>query len=459
MKRIDNPLITIIMPSYNVVKYIRVCIESVLEQTLSDMEILIIDAGSEDGTLDILQEYADKDERIRLVHSERKSYGYQVNMGIRLAKGKYVGIVETDDFIEPDMYKTLCEWAQKSDADYVRGLGKFYRKIADEMAAERPIRCPIEDASMFGSVINPYEYPKLVYSDRFLWLGIYRADFARTLHLNETPGAAYQDIGFMLQVHSKAKRAVYLNQYIYHYRLDNTEASAYDENAFRFLAQECAYKEVFLKDLPNIWRKYSALELLEQTQTRFFQMAFSGRFWDKALEHIEYIRTYIDDLYRKKVIQIEDMAANTWAGLLLFLESPEAFYASCRFDYLSKTYDVRRLRRYIKEKEVIIFGGGMRGKYCHMLLTAQGIGRIRMFCDNNSSLYGTRLQGLQVNSVSKACREYPDALYVVPHGKYADEMKRQLSACGIDEKKIIVFAVEENDLLLRKVKDREEVWE
>lgn len=113
MKRIDNPLISVIMPSYNVKKYIRTCMESVLSQTLQDMEILIIDAGSEDGTLEVLQEYADRDDRICLVHSEKKSYGYQVNIGIQMARGKYIGIVETDDFIEPDMYGTLYEWADR----------------------------------------------------------------------------------------------------------------------------------------------------------------------------------------------------------------------------------------------------------------------------------------------------------------------------------------------------------
>ena len=105
----DKPLISVIMPSYNVARYIRVCMESVLAQSLQDMEILAIDAGSEDGTLDILREYADKDERICLVHSEKKSYGYQVNLGIQMARGKYIGIVETDDFIEPDMYRILYE--------------------------------------------------------------------------------------------------------------------------------------------------------------------------------------------------------------------------------------------------------------------------------------------------------------------------------------------------------------
>ncbi len=452
MKRTDNPLVTVIMPSYNVVKYIKTCMESVLAQTLTGLEILLIDAGSTDGTLDILQEYADRDGRIRLIHSEKKSYGYQVNMGIRMAQGEYIGIVETDDFIEPDMYETLYGAAQKNDVDYVKGLGKAYREIAEGMTVERPLRCPIIDTSMFGMVLDPREHPKLVYSDRFLWLGLYKAAFAKTLHFNETPGAAYQDIGFMLQVHSRAQKAVYVNQYVYHYRLDNTAASSYDEKAFLFLTQECSYKERFLRDLPDIWRKYSALKLLDQTLARFHQMAFSQHFWQDAEKDIEEIRTHLDGLYQNDVIQMGDMDARTWAGLQIFLESPESLYASCRYGYLAATYGVRLLNRKIGKKEVIIFGGGKRGKYCHMLFTAQKIGRVRLFCDNAPGLQGTILQGIMVRSLSETHAEYPDAIYVISSGKYTDEMKRQLLAYGICEEKIVLFAIEENDdMLLRKL--------
>lgn len=451
MKRTDNPLVTVIMPSYNVVKYIKTCMESVLAQTLPGLEILLIDAGSADGTLDVLQEYADRDGRIRLIHSERKSYGYQVNMGIRMARGEYIGIVETDDFIEPDMYEALYGAAQKNDADYVRGLGKSYREIAKGMTVERPLRCPIKDTSMFGMVLDPREHPEFVYSDRFLWLGLYKAAFAKTLHLNETPGAAYQDIGFMLQVHCRAQKAVYVNRYVYHYRIDNTASSAYDEKAFLFLAQECSYKEVFLRDLPDIWRKYSALELLDQTLARFHQMAFSQHFWKAADKDIENIRTYLDGLYQMDIIQMEDMDAKTWAGLQILLESPELLYASCRYEYLAATYGVRLLCKKIEKNEVIIFGGGKRGKYCHMLFVAQKIGSVRLFCDNAPSLQGTSLQGIMVRSLPEAYAEYPDAVYVVPGGRYTDEMKMQLLAYGIREEKVVLCAIEENDMLLRKL--------
>lgn len=79
------------------------------------MEIIAIDAGSSDGTIDILTEFAAKDSRINLIKIRKRSYGYQVNPGIAMAQGKYIGIVETDDVIEPDMYETLYEKKYEKD--------------------------------------------------------------------------------------------------------------------------------------------------------------------------------------------------------------------------------------------------------------------------------------------------------------------------------------------------------
>jgi len=80
---------------------------------LRDIEILCIDAGSTDGTRKILEEYAARDMRIRLIDSPVKSYGYQVNLGINTAQGKYIGIVETDDRINPDVMSLMYEVAEK----------------------------------------------------------------------------------------------------------------------------------------------------------------------------------------------------------------------------------------------------------------------------------------------------------------------------------------------------------
>ena len=85
--------VSVLMPSLNVVRYIRECMESVISQTMEEMEILCIDAGSTDGTLEILEEYVRKDRRVRLIKADKKSYGYQMNLGLKEALGEYIVVV------------------------------------------------------------------------------------------------------------------------------------------------------------------------------------------------------------------------------------------------------------------------------------------------------------------------------------------------------------------------------
>ena len=106
--------LSIIIPTLNSAHYLKECIDSVLNQLLCDIEIIVVDANSTDGTLQILQDYAKSDSRLSLIISERKSYGYQMNLGIAKAQGEYIGIVESDDFIKPTMFERLYSIATVS---------------------------------------------------------------------------------------------------------------------------------------------------------------------------------------------------------------------------------------------------------------------------------------------------------------------------------------------------------
>ena len=117
----NKPKISIVVPIYNVEKYLRECLDSILAQTLQDIEIIAIDDGSPDQCGNIIDEYAKKDKRIIAIHQKNSGYSISVNKGIALAKGEYIGIIESDDWIEPDMYKTLYENAKKYDTDITKG--------------------------------------------------------------------------------------------------------------------------------------------------------------------------------------------------------------------------------------------------------------------------------------------------------------------------------------------------
>ena len=99
--------VSIVMPAYNVEKYLRQCMDSIVNQTLKDIEIIPVDDGSPDKCGKIMDEYAAADSRIKPIHQSNGGYGKAVNAGINAATGEYIGIVETDDWAEPDMFEKL----------------------------------------------------------------------------------------------------------------------------------------------------------------------------------------------------------------------------------------------------------------------------------------------------------------------------------------------------------------
>lgn len=111
------PLVSIIVPIYNVEKYLPKCIESIINQTLTNIEIILVNDGSTDSSGKIADEYAKKDERIIVIHKENRGQGSARNVGIDIAKGEYIGFVDSDDWIDEEMYEKLYTNAKEYNSD------------------------------------------------------------------------------------------------------------------------------------------------------------------------------------------------------------------------------------------------------------------------------------------------------------------------------------------------------
>ena len=122
-------LISVIVPVYNVDNYLRKCIDSLIVQTLKDIEIILVNDGSTDESIDICEEYKLKDNRIKVIHKENGGLSDARNKGIDIAKGKYISFVDSDDWINPQMLEKLYILASKYEADIVQG---DYIKAYDE---------------------------------------------------------------------------------------------------------------------------------------------------------------------------------------------------------------------------------------------------------------------------------------------------------------------------------------
>lgn len=112
-----NKQISIIVPIYNVEKYLRRCIDAILNQTISNLEIILVDDGSPDLCPQICDEYAKRDNRIVVIHQENGGLSAARNAGIKAAKGEYIGFVDSDDYISPNMYELLYDNIEHYDAD------------------------------------------------------------------------------------------------------------------------------------------------------------------------------------------------------------------------------------------------------------------------------------------------------------------------------------------------------
>lgn len=113
------PKISIIIPVYNAEKELNKCIDSIICQTQQDIEIILVDDGSTDGSLSICQEYAEDDCRVKVIHQKNAGVSAARNTGIGMATGRYIGFVDSDDWIEPDMFKRLLQEGKRTGADVV----------------------------------------------------------------------------------------------------------------------------------------------------------------------------------------------------------------------------------------------------------------------------------------------------------------------------------------------------
>ena len=271
------PKISAVIPVYNVEKYLPRCIESALFQTLEDIEIICVDDGSTDGCGAMLDEYARRDSRVKVIHQPNGGYGKAMNAGLRAATGEYFAVLESDDFILPDAYEILYANARKFDADIVRADYYFFNTLPDGRIKLTPkqiarefdwyyrLICPNEELEVYNFVMHN-------------WTGIHRLSFLREKNVwyNETPGASYQDNGFWFQVYSQTQRLVFIPQACYCYRVDNPGSSIHDPNKVYTMAEEYAFIRRFLDAHP---------EFSEKVDPAYYARLF--RAYDQTYERID----------------------------------------------------------------------------------------------------------------------------------------------------------------------------
>ena len=252
-KKPENPVkVSIIVPVCNVEIYLNECMDSIVNQTLQEIEIICVNDGSKDSSLSILKEYAMKDWRVKIVDKENAGYGHAMNIGIDMARGEYIGIVEPDDYVESRMFEQLYEICHHKDLDFVKSnFKRFYGKRENRLFENVPLT---EKSWYYDRVINPSEEPIILKLTMNIWTGIYQTHFIKKniIRFNETPGASFQDNGFWIQTIALAEKVMFINDYFYMNRRDNPKSSVKNtEKAFCVL-DEFKYIDNFFYNHENV---------------------------------------------------------------------------------------------------------------------------------------------------------------------------------------------------------------
>lgn len=224
------PFISVIIPVYNTDRYLGECLDSVLSQTMSSIEVICINDGSTDESLSIMRRYEDADSRVRVIDKPNGGYGNAVNRGLDAARGRYVSIIEPDDFIDAHMLEDLFSAACRSDGTYADVVKSSYWNYYDlegespRIEAPNLMNCMPSESFEF----NVHEHWEVLYHHPSIWSAIYRRSFLeeRGIRMIEPKGAGWADNPFFFETLLQARSIVWVPAAYYYYRQTNPDASS-----------------------------------------------------------------------------------------------------------------------------------------------------------------------------------------------------------------------------------------
>ena len=334
--------VSIVVPVYNVEVYLRECMDSLVNQTLREIEIICINDGSTDSSPSILREYAKQDQRVRIISQENSGYGRAMNRGIAAAMGEYIGIVEPDDYVELHMFQDLYETAAKNDLDFIKS--DFFRFTRTEAGEERlEYEALDRTESHYNRLFDPSNTPSAIRFKMNTWCGIYRRAFLeehQILH-HETPGAAFQDNGFYFQTFIYGKKAMIVNHPYYHNRRDNPNSSVKSKDKVYCMNMEYDYIQDILKRDPEIWNRFKYMYWWKKFQNYMFTLnRIDFKYKEEFLARMgmEYKRAM-----QLNEIRAEDFTKREWQQIQMIVHNGGRYFK----EYIDVPVWMKPLRRFV----------------------------------------------------------------------------------------------------------------
>lgn len=423
---INRVKVSVVMPVFNVEKYLEECLQSVVGQTLREIEILCINDGSTDSSPEILHRYANKDNRIRIITKENSGYGHSVNIGLDQAKGEYVSIVETDDIVDSTMLEELYSLAVEKDIDMIKTDSRSFVDVEGKRVYTERTVLPSEDSDLYGTICNCHNNIRVFRGYVYTWAGLYKKTFLDKYHIrhHESPGASYQDNGFWFQTTMYAERIYFLNRAYYNLRRDNPNSSFFSQNKVFCVCDEYDFiRDKIIQAKLDIEKKLLELQFYYRYGACQFTMYRLAPQYKQAL----YDRMRQDFRKAQQYGEIDPalFSRKQWNYIYTVLTQTEV---SMEQDWV---YSPGIRRRLEETKEILIYGAGNWGKKVLSILQLNGCGdKVKGYLVSEESEGDMVIDGIEVHPLKTFDLRADMLVILAVSDKYIPEMEKALKDAG-----------------------------
>lgn len=322
-----KPLLTVVIPVYNVEKYLKRCIESILIQEWKNYDILLVDDGSTDNSPQICDDYAKAYDFISVIHKKNGGLSAARNTGISHAEGKYVYFPDSDDWIEPYTFMALAEVVESQKFDIISFNREFVKGEEDAIVSDSLVTQVFEGKDAFVQMLK-HSYITVFANDK-----IYRKSLFTDNDIQFPIGKYYEDLGTNYKLFLSAKKVFATNQKYYHYLIDNPDSITQSWNEKKFSDMFGFYKEIFYSDFVR--------SELNEDEIRISQI-----YYVNGLIHI-LSSLYKSDLFEKHPsieIEVQKELQKNKVELLGMKQQPNFFkYLLFRLDILKIAFRLQKL--------------------------------------------------------------------------------------------------------------------
>lgn len=250
-----SKLISIIVPVYNVEQYLEKCITTIINQTYKNLEIILVDDGSKDSSGKICDDFSKKDNRIKVIHKTNGGLSDARNHGLRIAKGDYIGFVDSDDYIAEDMFETLYNLMENNNSDI--SIVSFYEMYNNKLIGVRDSK-KIENFDKLEAIKELLIDTKI---QSYAWNKLFKKELFENLEF--PTGKNFEDIATTLLLFEKANKVTLFEDPKYYYlRRDNSIVGVRNSKTYTDYLEVIYDKYMYLKDKYPEIEKYNAYNYL-----------------------------------------------------------------------------------------------------------------------------------------------------------------------------------------------------